>query len=145
MWYTATKARIHHPPMFPTQDYVFKPVRSSLILTNSYVAGTIIGSNDIHRGEYNQLILLIDFTIGSLTSAQIKVEFSNDNSDFYQETVNDITAGVIAETVAEHSFSATGKYRIAIPIKDRFVKVSAKGTGTVTSSSIKIGALIGVV
>jgi hypothetical protein len=127
------------------QDYFDFNVRTAAILTNGYVAGTVIGTVDpktLHN--YNQLLLYVDFTIGSLTDCQIKIEFSKDNSDFYQETMSSQSAGVSTDTMMVHKIAATGKYRIAIPIKDRYIKVSAIGTGTVTTSSLQIKAVIGV-
>lgn len=123
-------------------------VRTAAILTNAYVAGTVIGGETSGEksktNEYNQLILYVTFTIGSLTSAQIKVEFSNDNSTYYQETAMFIAGGTVTESLAEHTITASGNYRIAIPMNDRYVKVSAKGTGTVTSSSLGVKAVLGV-
>jgi hypothetical protein len=123
-------------------------VRTAAILTDAYVAGTVIGGETTGErsktNEYNQLILFVTFTIGSLTSAQIKVEFSSDNSTYYQETSMSISAGTVTESLAAHTLSATGNYRIAIPMNDRYVKVSVKGTGTVTSSSMGVKAVLGV-
>jgi hypothetical protein len=123
-------------------------VRTAAILTDSYVAGTVIGGETTGEkskpNEYNQLILYVAFTIGSLTSAQIKVEFSNDNSTYYQETAMSISGGTVTDTLAAHTIAATGNYRIAIPMNDRYVKISAKGTGTVTGSSMGIKAVLGV-
>jgi len=125
---------------FASQDYTIKAVRASAILTNSYVAGT-----DIENAwKYSQLILYVNFTIGSLTSAEIKVEFSNDDSTYIQETFSSVSGGTSTDTVGEHTFTATGKYRIAIPIKDNYIRISAKGTGTVTSSLMTIDAVLGV-
>lgn len=121
-------------------DYISKTVRDAAILTNSYVAGTVLSETNV----YNQLILLVDFTIGSLTSLQIKVETSNDGTTYYQETALSTSGGTTTATVNEYSFSATGKYRIPIEINDRYIKISAKGTGTVTSSSCAITASLGV-
>lgn len=123
-------------------------VRESAILTNAYVAGTVIGGETTGEksktNEYNQLILYVKFTIGSLTSASIKVEFSADNSTYYQETAMSIAGGVITDSTAVHTISATGNYRICIPMNDRYVKVSSIGTGTVTSSALEIKAVLGV-
>lgn len=198
-----------------TIDYQKKAVRSSLILTTSYVAGTILENIN----DQNQLIILADFTIGSLTTAEIKVEFATarrydlaydgqsanftvgeivrgastgaygtvladtdggtsgtlllgnvkgtfldnevltgtvtgvavangtltDNSDWYQETASSVSGGTSSDSVIEHAFDATGKFRIAVPINDRHVKISSKGTGTVTGSLMKVDALVGVV
>ena len=128
-------------------------LRASAILTATYVAGNVLGGEtstvasptEIARvNEYNQLILYVTFTKGSLTSAEIKVEFSPDNSTFYQESAMLIAGGTITDSIAEHTVTATGNYRIAIPMNDRYVRVSAKGTGTVTNSLMGITAILGV-
>ena len=125
------------------QDYVVKSVRSAAILTSGYVAGTVIGT-DMPLYQQNQLVILVDFTIGSLTDASIKVEFSPDNSAFYQESFSSISAGVDTVSLGSHKFTGTGKYRIAIPLKDRYVKISAIGNGTATNSTMTIDAIVGV-
>lgn len=127
------------------QDYLLKPVRTAAILTNSYVAGTVIGIDELNVGLHNQILLYLVFTKGSLTSLEVKVEFSNDNSTFVQETVESVSGGTATFSLLEHSTTASGNYRLAIPVKDRFIKVSAKGTGTVTGSSLTINAIVGVV
>ena len=122
-------------------DVVRENVRAAAILTNGYVAGTVIDSAWLK----NQLTILADFTIGSLTDAQIKVEFSPDNVTYYQECFSSVAAGVDTQTLGVHKIAATGLYRIPIEIMDRYIKISSIGTGTVTSSSLKIEALLGVV
>ncbi len=107
------------------------PVRAEAILTTDYVAGKTIDVSDA-----NQLILYIKFTKGLLTSADVQIEFSADNTTFYQETKND-------DTLKTHQFSTTGNYRLVIPVMEKYVKVSAKGTGTVTGSKMQIDALVG--
>lgn len=126
-------------------DYKIYSVRSSLIPTTSYVAGTVIGDPHLIY-EKNQLIVLFSLTLGSLTSAELKIEFSPDGTTYYRETYDDIAAstGVITERAIERTFTATGNYRIALPIKDRYIKISTKGTGTLTNSLIAISAIIGV-
>lgn len=122
-------------------DYKELVVRASAILTTSYVAGTVI--SDVHLA--NQLIILASFTKGDLTTAEIKVEFSQDGTTYYQETSESFTAGTGAVSLAERQISATGNYRIAIPIRDRYIKISVKGTGTVTSSLMAVRAVVGSV
>lgn len=116
-------------------------VRDSAVLTTSYVAGTVVEA----KNSDNQLIVDVNFTKGSLTTAEIKVEFSGDGTTYYQETAESFTAGSGAVSLAERVLSATGLYRIAIPIKDRYVKISVKGTGTVTNSLMAVRAVFGTV
>ena len=123
-------------------------IRSSAVLTGSYVAATVVGPEglapDIDPVNNNQLGLLVNFTIGDLTSAELKVEFSDDGSTYYQETASSVSGDTSTETLVEHSFASTGNYRLLIPIVDRYIKVSVKGTGTVTSSLMDLEAIIGV-
>jgi len=116
------------------------PVRTAAILTNSYVAGTVVKTNGA-----NQLTVLIAFTIGSLTTGEVKIEFSNDGSTYYQESFSTVSAGVDTVTLESHKMAATGNYRLALPIIDNYVKISAIGNGTLTSSSMAIDVVVGVV
>lgn len=124
-------------------DYRREIVRAAAILTNSYVAGTVI--KDIEH--CNQLVLLFAYTKGSLTSLQYKIEFSDDGgATYYQEIMSVQSSGTSTDTVLEHTFTgATANFRVAIPIKDSYIRVSAIGTGTVTSSSLAIQAILGTV
>lgn len=120
--------------------YQRKAVRAAAILTTGYVAGTVI--NDV-EGD-NQLVLEIDFTIGDLTDCQIKVEFSGDGSDYFQQATTAVAAGVQTVSAGVYKLTATGKYYIPIEMKTSKIKISAIGTGTVTGSLLKINAVHGV-
>ena len=128
--------------------YQKRTIRSSAILTGSYVAATVVGPQGNVAGmspvENNQLVVLLTFTLGSLTSAEMRVRFSDDNSTFYQETAASVSGGTSTLTLLEHTFTATGNYRIPIPLVDRYVEISVKGTGTVTSSLMTVDAVIAV-
>jgi hypothetical protein len=129
-------------------DYKKTSVRSAAILTNSYVAGTVIGpttGDKLLTHQYNQLTLLVDFTIGSLTDVLIKVEFSDDGTTYFQEHNKTVSSGITTFNANEYKLTATGKVAIGIPVNYRFIKISAVGTGTVTSSSLAIDAILSVV
>lgn len=133
------------------QNYSIFPVRAAAILTDAYVAGTILGPIETtgtvvaNPSSNNQLVLYVSFTKGSLDSASIKVEFSHNGTTYYQETFSAISAGVSTDSIGVHTISATGNYRLNIPIKDNYIKISAIGTGTATNSSCKVDAVIGTV
>lgn len=124
-------------------DYQVLNVRSATILTNSYVAGTVLGPTNGNPSAYNQLVIYWGFTKGSLTSGELKVEFSHDGTTYYQETFSSVSGGTSTDTVGIHTQTATGNYRISIPIKDNYIKISVQGTGTVTSSSATVIAVLG--
>lgn len=117
-------------------------IRSAAILTNAYVAATILGPQHF-LCDYNQLNLAVRFTIGSLTNLQIKIEYSDDGVTYDQETATSLAGGVASETSLVHEFVATGNRMLNIPIKNKYIKVSAIGTGTVTASSLSLVATLG--
>lgn len=121
------------------RDFRTESVRSSAILTDTYVAGTAIDT----QGDYNQAVINVAFTIGSLTTAEIKVEFSNDGTTYYQETNGAGSGATVTETLAAHQISAAGNYRIPVPILDRYIKISVKGTGTMTNSLMAVSLNLG--
>jgi len=118
-------------------------VRDSAVLTDTYVAGTVINLTD---GGFNQLVIYPSFTIGSLTSAEIKVEFSKDGTTYHQETLEEPTSasGTITAYAAEHKLGSTYNPRIPVPIHsgETHIKISAKGTGTMTNSLLAINATV---
>jgi len=120
------------------EDYILKSIRASLILTDTYVVGTVL---DL-ASKYNKIALLLDFSKGSLTTAEIKIEFSPDNTNWYQETSSVITSGVSADVLTSHQIDTTGKYRLLVPTVDRYMRVSVKGTGTMTNSLMKVDAVL---
>lgn len=127
------------------QDYKSITIRESAILTGSYVAGEVLSAPDFKMNLLNQVVLYVDFTIGSLTSAEIIVEFSDDGTNYYQETLEDVpSSGISDADVYIRRIKQSGSYRFAIPIKDRFVRVSAIGNGTATGSSMSIIGIVGV-
>lgn len=126
------------------------PVRSAAIVTTGYVAGTVIGDANEPLREYQQLVLYVAITFGSLDSVQIKLESSDDGITYYQETDSTTTTTTalnsLITTPAERSFAvaigSTANLEIAVPMAGkRFIRVSTKGTGTVTSSSVAIKAV----
>lgn len=127
------------------QDYAIQAVRASAVLTGSYVAGTVISYANLNPALRNQLVLLVSFTIGSLTTAEIKVEYSHDGTTYFQETFESISGTTSTLSLGVYQIGATGNYVIAIPIKASYIKISSKGTGTVTNSLLAIDAVVGTV
>lgn len=115
-------------------------LRAAAILTNAFV-----DSSSIATDNENQLVLLVDATLGSLASIEIRVEFSDDDATWYQETFGLISGTTDSLNLGEHAITVDGLYRIPIPLMDNFVRVGAQGTGTVTGSSLTIDGVIGVV
>lgn len=113
-------------------------VRTSAILTGSYVAGTVFKMD-----RQNTLNLEIDFTIGSLTDLKVKIEVSNDSGTTYGQEVTLGTPSSGETTVSLHNykFTASGIYSINIqPLRADLVKISVLGTGTATNSLCELNA-----
>jgi hypothetical protein len=123
-------------------------IRPAAILTTSYVAAKVLGLTDKADGTQimanpfmaNGLELECLYTKGSLTSVEIKIEFSQDGTNFVQETNKVISGGTTTLTVNEYTSTTSTNFHISLPIMANYIRVSAKGTGTVTSSSLAIVA-----
>lgn len=137
--------------MFNTLPYTKYTVRAAAVLTNSYVAGSVVGPGQTAnpQGEnpsgMNQLVVYVAWTKSSATSLEIKVEFSHDGVTYYQQTATSVSSATITATPANYTTTTDGNHRLEIPIKDNYIKISAKCTGTVTSTSCAIDAICGVV
>ena len=124
-------------------QYTSRQIRNATILTTSYVAADVLWLDDENRSqELNQSVLFLDITLWSLTSVELKIEYSDDWVNYYQQTFIDITWWTATASLWEYTFTADGSYEIANPFKARFLKASVKGTWTVTSSSCAIKGII---
>jgi len=114
-------------------------IRAAAILTNAYVAGTILENCQ----KFNTLYINYDFTIGSLTNCQIKVEVSIDGTNYYELMSDSISSGVDTLSSLVYLLNATKKGSTTpLAIATKYIKISAVGTGTVTSSSLKLDAVL---
>jgi len=113
-------------------------VRSAAILTTSYVAGTII----TNAQKFNTLSLEVAFEKGSLTSASIKIEVSEDGTNYYQLSSDSISSGVNSLQPLTYFLNTDATYSTTpLSINAKYIKISAIGVGTVTSSSMAIRAI----
>ena len=123
-------------------QYQSKTLRAAAILTNAYVEASADSFKPEDVMQANQLLIFISFTKGSLTSAEVKIEYSNDNSTWYQETYGAVSGEANTLSAGYSKMTASGNYVIISEIAGKFVRVSANGTGTVTSSSMKLEAAL---
>lgn len=138
--------------MYNQLDYHYYPILAPTVLTTSYVpyelqltdpnSGAVIQS----LLQNDQLIIYGFLTLGSLTSMNLKVEFSNDNSTWVQETldfVGSASTGVINEYPFVRNIAQSGNFRIPIRIRDQYIRISVEGVGTVTGSTFGFGVIVG--
>ena len=118
-------------PSYGTPISMYREVRESAILTTSYV-----DTDTLDVKEYKNLCLLFNITQGSLTSFEYIVYVSNDLTTWHQEATETITASLITDTAFNYTMalSADAPYYKVIPVYCRYIKLSVKGTGTVTGS-----------
>ena len=115
-------------------------MRSSLILTNSYV-----NTDTIDTKGFANCTLLFKLTKGSLTSFEYKILESDDNANWFQEATETITASIITDTPVYYTQALGGNelWFKVISCDARWLKLQVKGTGTVTGSLCEID-IVGV-
>nr|AKH46130.1 hypothetical protein [uncultured marine virus] len=127
----------HFPSFVPVGE-----IRAAAILTGSYVVAQTFGrtlEEKTNNIESSHILIDYDFTKGSLTTADIKVEYSADGSTWFQHTSVSTSAGVATVSSAAYRLGASGVGTLAVPlIKHPYLRVSAIGNGTATGSSLTI-------
>ena len=86
--------------------------------------------------QVQQFILYLDYTKGSESSLEIKLEYAlqwNTPKVFYQESIMDIGSQIVTPYVI--TISVSGKYRIPLPvgIQEDQIKISVRGVGSVAA------------
>lgn len=125
-------------------------VTAATALTASYVAGTIVSTD-----EANAFCMDVIYTKGDETSIQIKVESTNDTAPFtgstnwYQQLTQTVSGGTVTMAPAEYSIAAasmaaTGKVTFIInPVKGSGFRVSVKATGGTPTGTYSVQAYTG--
>ena len=111
---------------------------SRVTLTAAYTGNLTSG---IQLAGQTQIMFFVDFlTHASATTSDIdiRLEFSPDNTNWYQETESSVAAGVDQMTRLEHSFtggaaSTTYSFKFAVPVADKFMRVALKQAVDVTN------------
>jgi hypothetical protein len=114
------------------KDYQTHLVRSSAILVDAtYVAGNILGlGQSPNLKNFDEIWLDVSFTIGSLTSAEIKVDFSHEllydlaydgqTGNFaVGEVVTGGTSGAVATVVSDTDAGAAGTLVVRVTNKGK--------------------------
>lgn len=113
----------------------YQTLREDAILTTSYVS-----SDSIRLTTYSNVGLFFSVDKGSLASFQYKVQWSPDDSTWYDEVTESIAAGVVTDTACYYTMTLSGDadfYKL-FPYRGNYLRVQVKGTGTVTGSSCAV-------
>lgn len=108
-------------------------IRAAAALTTSYVASS---SFDLENAD--QLDLQVAFTLGSSTGCRLKVEFSMDDSNWFQESYAVLEAGDLKHALMTRLISASASMVISIPVAADYVRVSALAVTSGTGTSLAI-------
>lgn len=107
-------------------------IRASAVLTSSYVAAT-----DIDCQNASQVYIYLNYTKGDETSCEVKVEYSYDDTTYFQETA--VTTGATAAlTISTYQMTATGKFVLQIPIMARWLRISVKASAGTPTGTLAI-------
>lgn len=113
-------------------------IRAAAILTTSYVA-----SDPVDGGNSSLVTFYFTYTKGSLTNLKLQFERSADGVAWFPVTAvkyADPVSGAVAATlgVVEYTYEGTGNFEVSLGCGGEQLRVQAKGTGTVTGSSLAI-------
>jgi hypothetical protein len=114
-------------------------IREAAALTTTYAA-----SDSFNIQGANQLQLLVSFTKGDSDGCRLKIEFSEDETNWYQESmvsefpsVNDVKHTPITRKIED-----SANLVISVPVSSSFFRVSAHAISSGANSSLSILATI---
>lgn len=111
-------------------------IRESLELTTSYVT-----SERFNIQGSNQLQLLVSFSKGNSDGCRLKIEFSEDEANWYQESEYSVyETGDVRHKPAFRKIESSSDIVISIPVSASFIRVSAAAIGSGTGTSLSIMA-----
>jgi len=113
-------------------------VRNKTSLTTGYVASATVLEID----NINQVVLLTDFTIGSSAGCQIKVEFSADESSWYQESITEPSGDNLVHSPLVHIIDQTSTPVISFPVAHPYARISVMAINDASSASLGIDATL---
>lgn len=142
----------------PSVAATYKVLRPStlLIVNGTYDGAT--AQNTLRQQNQNQLVLLCDLTLNTATSAEVKVQVAHavDDlvpaaADWFDMGAADISGATLTTSTATfpiragiYTMLATGKIAIPIPTCYRWIRVLAKTTGPVGTTTLAITATQGM-
>lgn len=106
--------------------------RAAAILTTAEVAASALDINDAAVGT--RVLVDIAFTLGSLTNVILRAYVSMDGSTW--QVLGDAAANTA--NAATLTADNTSMWSLPLPTGAKFFRVTAQGTGTVTSSSLAL-------
>ena len=116
-------------------------VRESSTLTTSYATSDVINVQGA-----NQLQLLLSFTKGSSEGCRLKVEFSEDEMNWYQESAVALSeTGDTRDAIHRSAFrkvESSSNIIVSIPLSASFFRISAAAITVGTGTSLSIMATI---
>lgn len=112
-------------------------VRETAPLTTEYVA-----SDNIDIYGDNQLQLIVSFIKGDSEGCKLKIEFSEDETDWYQESWYniDVETGDVIHDLAVRRIDTSSNALISTPVWARFFRVQALAIASGVGTSLSIMA-----
>ncbi len=117
-------------------NLISKSMRQLTELTTSFVTSEVMNIQGA-----NQVQLLISFTKGDSAGCRLKIEYSENKSDWYQESAIDEFPSLydMKHILITRIIEETGNYVISIPVSASYFRVSSQA---ITSG---VDTLLGIV
>ena len=112
-------------------------IRAAAALTTSYVT-----SDNFNIQGANQLQLLVSFTKGDSDGCRLKIEFSEDWSTWYQESVVEYLSGDAIHEPLVRKIDNSANLVLSVPISASFFRVSGQAITSGTGTSLSVVATI---
>lgn len=113
-------------------------VREATPLATSYTA-----SDNFNVQGANQLQLMVSFVKGESGGCRLKIEFSEDESTWYQESIiSEYSSGDVKHKPITRGIDDSGNVLLSLPISASYFRISSQALTSGTNTSLSILATI---
>lgn len=115
-------------------NLISEVIRSESPLNVSFESSSIMNIQGA-----NQVQLLVSFIKGDSGGCRLKIEYSEDKVNWYQESmINDFTANEVKHVLLTRVIEDSGNYVISIPVSGSFFRVSSQAITTGVNTLLSI-------
>lgn len=124
-----------------THDVTFHQRNAVDIFTALGLTTLYQNSSSVDCSQYGQIIAYVNYTKGTETSLEFKFQFSPDGSTWFDQ-VYETLGSPTTVAIKEYQMTSSSTQRIVVPTADLYVRMTAKGSGTV-SGTLSVDFVLG--
>lgn len=117
--------------------------KSTLSILDVTVDGTVQTSSVVACSGFGQADIYLAYTKGTETDLTVTVQFSPDNTNWYDQVYELVNGGVLTTIPKALVYTSSVSHRIAVPLDDNYLRLIVKSSGGVPTGTVTAALTLG--